>query len=190
MSTIHHIRIYHATLAILSILAYLTGDFGLVHSWLGYGVAVIIALRLLWAMSGNPHVGLMRFYPSFEGLKLSNAFTHPAITKALMLGIALCLVAATATGIAMDKGKSIGLANAALVSVAYADDNGHHDKDKSFMGEALEETHEFFANLFLLFVGLHISYLFLFKRTLAKFMLFIAQPRVKRAVYRKTRYSS
>lgn len=175
MNIMHRIRFYHATLAALSTLAYLTGDFGLVHSWLGYGVAAVIALRLLWALSGNPHVGLMRFYPSFEGLNLSNAFTHPAITKTLMLGIAISLIAATATGIAMDKGKSIGLAKAQLVSVAYADHDKDRDKDKSLMGEALEETHEFFANLLLLFVGLHVSYLLLFKRPLAKFMLFISK---------------
>jgi 3-ketosteroid 9alpha-monooxygenase subunit B len=40
----------------------------------------------------------MRFYPSFEGLKLSNAATHPAITKVFMLGIAISLLAVTATG--------------------------------------------------------------------------------------------
>jgi cytochrome b len=76
MSAIHRIRLYHATLAILSILAYLTGDLGIVHAWLGYGVAAIIAFRLLWALSGNPHVGLMRFYPSFDGLKRFFASRH------------------------------------------------------------------------------------------------------------------
>lgn len=173
MSIIRRIRIYHATLGILSILAYLTGDFGMVHSWLGYGVAVVIALRLLWALSGNPHVGLMRFYPSFEGLKLTNAFTHPAITKTFMLGIALSLLAVTATGITMDKGESIGLTNTEFVSATHADDDKHNKKNESFLEEALEETHEFFANLLLVFVGLHVSYLLLFKTSLAKFMLFI-----------------
>jgi cytochrome b len=171
----HRIRIYHATLAILAILAYLTGDFGIVHSWLGYGVSAVVSLRLLWALSGNPHVGLMRFYPDFEGLNLSNAATHPAITKIFMLGIAISLLAVTATGITMDKGESIGIANAELVSSAYADDDNHknHDYHEGFFEEALEETHEFFANLLVLFVGLHVSYLLLFKRPLAKFMLFI-----------------
>lgn len=173
MSAIHRIRFYHATLAILSILAYLTDDLGLVHAWLGYGVAAIIAFRLLWSLSGNPHVGIMRFYPSFDGLKLSNAFSHPAITKTFMMGIALSLMAATVTGIAMDKGKSIGIANTKIVSVAYTDHDGGYNRDESFMDEALEATHEFFANLFLIFVGLHASYLLLFKRPLAKFMLFI-----------------
>jgi cytochrome b len=177
MGIIHRIRIYHATLAILSILAYLTGEFGIIHSWLGYGVAIVIALRLLWALSGNPQVGLMRFYPSFEGLNLSNAFTHPAITKIFMLGIALSLLAVTATGVIMDKGESIGLTGAKLVPAAYADDDdhdGYYDKKEGgFFEEALEETHEFFANLLLIFVALHVTYLLLFKLPLAKFMLFV-----------------
>jgi len=38
----------------------------------------------------------MRFYPLFDGLKLSNVFTHPAVTKIFMLGIALNLLATVA----------------------------------------------------------------------------------------------
>ncbi len=175
MNIIHRIRIYHATLAILSILAYITGEFGIIHAWLGYGVAAVIAFRLLWALSGNRQVGLMRFYPSFEGLNLGNMFTHPAITKTLMLGIALSVLAVTVTGIALDKGESIGLAQLELVASASADDDDHDNKNGGFLEEALEEMHEFFANVMLLFVGMHVSYLLLFKRPLAKFMLFIAK---------------
>ena len=167
----HRIRIYHATLATLAILAYLTGELGLVHAWLGYGVAIVITLRLLWALSGERQVGLMRFYPSFEGLKFDNAFTHPSISKTLILGIAVSLILATGTGIALDKGKSIGLANAELISNAYADDED--EESKGFLSEALEESHELFANLMLLFVGMHVTYIVLFKFPLAKFMLFV-----------------
>lgn len=175
MNIMQKIRVYHACLASLSLLAYVTGELGIVHAWLGYGVAVVIAFRLLWALGGNPHVGLMRFYPSFEGLNLSNAFTHPAISKTFMLGIALSLLTVTITGIAMDKGKALGLANAEVVSVAMADDE-ENDRKKGgndSYKEWLEETHEFFANLLLLFVGMHVSYLLLFKRPLARFMLFV-----------------
>jgi hypothetical protein len=42
MNIMQRIRIYHATLAILAILAYLTGELGLVHAWLGYGVAIVL----------------------------------------------------------------------------------------------------------------------------------------------------
>ncbi len=174
----NRIRIYHATLATLAILAYLTGELGLIHAWLGYGVALVIVLRLFWALSGERQVGLMRFYPSFEGLKFDNALTHPAISKSLMLGIALSLMLATGTGVALDRGKSIGLANVEIVTNAYADDDEKEEK-KGFLTEALEESHELFANLMLLFVGMHVSYLLLLKRPLAKFMLFIPKPTSK-----------
>lgn len=176
MAIMQKIRAYHATLAILSVLSYVTGEWGIIHSWLGYGVAAVIFFRLLWALSGNPHVGLMRFYPSFEGLKLGNALTHPSITKIFMLGIAISLIAVTATGIALDGGKDIGFANTEFIGNALADDDESNEQSKSFYDEALEEGHELFANLMLLFVGLHVTYLLLFKLPLAKFMLFINKP--------------
>lgn len=33
----------------------------LYHAWLGYGVAGLIVLRLLWASGGERQAGLMRF---------------------------------------------------------------------------------------------------------------------------------
>lgn len=173
MNIMHRIRIYHAALATLSILSYVTGELGIIHSWLGYGVSLVIIFRLLWTLSGHRQVGLMRFYPSFEGLNLGNMFTHPAITKTLMLGIALSVLAVTLTGIAIDKGEAIGLAQVELLATANADDDEHEHNEESFLEEALEETHEFFANVMLLIVGMHVSYLLLFKRPLAKFMLFV-----------------
>lgn len=172
MNIMNRIRIYHATLATLAILSYLTGEVGIVHSWLGYGVAIVIVLRLVWAMSGERQVGLMRFYPSFEGVQANNIFIHPAISKILMLGIAVSLLAVTGTGIAIDKGKSIGIAKAQMVSAAYADDDNQDYVSEKEEG-LLTESHELFANLLLLFVGLHVTYLLLFKLPLAKFMLFV-----------------
>ena len=173
------IRFYHITLAVLAMLAYLTGDvFDGLHAWLGYLVAAIVVFRLLWALTGNPHVGLMRFYPNFEGLNLSNAFTHPAISKSLMLGIAVSLLSVTLTGILMDQGKTIGISSAELIAPAYADDD-HGKYNDSFFGEVLEEVHEFFGSLLLIFVGLHVGYLLIFKRPLAKFMLFMPKATKK-----------
>lgn len=181
MNIMQRIRVYHATLATLAILAYLTGELGLVHAWLGYGVAIIITLRLFWTLSGERQVGLMRFYPSFEGVHANNLFTHPAISKTLMLGIALSLLAVTGTGIAIDKGKSIGLADAQMISVAHADNDdddreGGSEKKEGFLGE----THELFANFLLLFVGMHVAYILLFKLPLAKFMLFVPKGNSKK----------
>jgi len=171
MNVIKYLRLYHATLAITALLAYITGELGIIHAWLGYGVALIIVIRLLWAISGESQLGLSKFYPSFEGLKVNNALTHPAISHTLLAGIALSVIAVTLTGIMMDQGKAIGLAEMKMITSAFADDdNGEYgERDEGF----LSESHEFLANVMLLFVGMHITYLILFKRPLALFMLFV-----------------
>ena len=179
MNIMKQIRLYHAILVILSILAYLTREIRLVHVWIGYGVAAAIAFRLLWALRGERQVSLMRFYPSFKGLSMKNIFIHPVISKILILGILLSLIAVTFTGITMDNSKAIGLASVEMVSTAYADtDREEKEEEKEEESEnekkgLMTEAHELSANLLLLFVGMHVTYLLLFKRPLSKFMLFI-----------------
>ena len=108
----------------------------------------------------------MRFYPDFEGLKLTNMFTHPSISRTLLLGIAISIILTTVTGIFMDQGESLGLSAVSIIDNVYANGDDHGN-------EILEEIHEFFANLMLIFVVGHIGYLILFKFPLAKFMLFM-----------------
>lgn len=177
----HRLRLFHAFLAILVILAFVTGDDTAPHAWLGYAVAALILIRLIWALTGVPQLGLMRFYPQFEGLKLTNAMTHPAISRTLLFGIAACLIGVTATGIAMDRGRTIGLAdNMAISSAPTSDDHVSGDGDGDRRGEEsegpLSEVHEALGNLLMMIVALHVSYLLLFKRPLARFMLFVDNP--------------
>lgn len=179
MLVMQRLRSYHAVLALLVVLAYATGDDNMFHAWLGYAVAAIILMRLAWALTGVPQLGLMRFYPHFEGLRLSTAITHPAISRTLLLGIATCLIAVTLTGIAMDRGHSIGMADQTIGSLALADSGSGSERDdqdeygdESFAGE----VHEVLANLLMLLIVTHVSYLVLFKRPLALFMLFFNTP--------------
>ncbi len=179
MQVIRRLRSYHAVLGILVMLAYVTGDDNLIHAWLGYGVAAIILVRLAWALTGVPQLGLVRFYPQFEGLRLTTAMMHPAISRTLLLGIATCLIAVTLTGIAMDGGHAVGAENWTITSAALADSDrgpgdGAHDGDKD--GSIVGEVHEAFANLLMLLVLTHVTYLVLFKRPLALFMLFLHTP--------------
>lgn len=44
------------------------------------------------------------------------------------------------------------------------------------------ELHERRSNFLMILVGLHVAYLFLFKRPLARFMLLIATPKPREAV--------
>ncbi len=173
MNIMSRIRLYHATLALLAVAAYLTGKPGAIHAWLGYALAGVIIFRLGWALSGNRQVGLTRFYLQFADLKLNNIFTHPAVSKVFMLGIAASLIMATVTGILLDHGQSllIGNHNVALVS---SSENILDANDGNFV----KDIHEVAANVLLFFVSMHVTYLLLFKRPLAKFMLFIS--RIKR----------
>ena len=164
------LRTYHAVLATLAVLSYLTGEVGLIHAWLGYGVTLVIMVRLAWSLTGVRQLGLEKFYPVFEGL---NVFTHPAITRTLLAGIAFCLIGTTTTGILMDRGRAIGMAS--ITSPVYADDDyGRHGRGDE--NEFLEGIHEFFGNLLVVTVALHVGYLLLFKRPLALFMLYICNP--------------
>ena len=173
------IRALHAALAVLAGLAYITGEWGAVHAWLGYGVAAVVLLRLLAALTGriagNFTLGLQRFYPHFTGLRFDNALSHPAVSRVLIAAIALSLIGATATatGIAMDRGRTLGLAADAIVAPAMADEGRGNRPPRSVAEKALGEAHEVLANLMLLTVGAHVGYLLLFRRPLARFMLFL-----------------
>ena len=169
MAVMHRIRIFHSFLALTVLAAYFSAEMGLVHAWLGYGVAALILLRLIWALSGAPQLGLARFYPSFKDLHLKGIMTHPAISQVLLAGIALSVIGATGTGIMMEKGRA--LQPSALSSLSLS---GEHEsagrEDES--GEMYEEAHEYLANLAIAMVVLHVLYLLSFKWPLARFMLF------------------
>lgn len=188
MSVMQRLRAYHTLLALLVVVAYASGDVEPLHNWLGYAVALVFVARLLGAATGVPQLGLMRFYPKFEGLKLGTAMTHPAISRTLILGIAVCLVGTTATGIAMDRGSTLGMSGLStavevthnsieqgtkLVKVEMRPEHHEENDNESLMSE----VHELLANLLIAFVGLHVCYLLLFKRPLARFMLFLEKPK-------------
>ncbi|MCA3314862.1 MAG: cytochrome b/b6 domain-containing protein [Roseomonas sp.] len=191
MSIMQGLRAYHAALGLLVIAAFLTGELGIIHAVLGYAIAVIIGGRLIAAISGLRQLGLSRFYPRFDGLTLGNAFTHPAISKTLLAGIAACLILATATGIALDRGRTLSLATSVVVTEAHARDDSRDDsrelrRDAEGRGGKqedgiLSEAHEGLSNFLMIIVGLHVAYLFLFKRPLARFMLFLAVPNSRQA---------
>jgi cytochrome b len=188
MSMMHRLRLYHATLAALVIVAYISGEWGAIHLWLGYGIAVVIVFRLLLVLTGAPQLGLARFYPQFADLKLDSIFTNPLISRSLLLGIAVCLIGATLTGFGLDKGRGLGMAQGQIASPAYADDDGEHgNRGGDRKGnKGLEEAHELFSNLLMLLVACHVTYLLAFKLPIARFMLFAEAKKASPPPTRKT----
>lgn len=180
MPVMSRLRAYHALLAILVVAAYFSTEWGAAHVWLGYGVAAVLVLRVILALTGAPQLGLTRFYPQFKGLKLDNAFTHPAISRLLLVGIAVCLIGVTGTGLAMDQGRIVKAQPPAVTTPAQTEARGEagEDAEEGERGEAEEggplgEVHEAFGNALMLLVASHVAYLLLFKRPLARFMLFV-----------------
>ena len=153
MNLMHKIRWYHAVLAISTLLAYFTGDFGFIHDWLGYVVAIIIVLRLGWAVFNPRQLGLNRFYPVFDGIERTNAITHPAISKTLILTVAVTVILATVTG---------------LLTLTDG-------------GEIFDDLHEGVSSVVIWAVVAHGGYLYLIKRPLARFMLYRDNPGKKSA---------
>lgn len=154
MSLMHKIRWYHAVLAISTLLAYFTGDFGFIHDWLGYGVGIIIVARLGWAVFNPRQLGLNRFYPVFDGIEWTNAITHPAISKTLILAVAVSVILATATG---------------LLTLTDG-------------GEVFDDFHEGVSGVVIWVVVVHGAYLYLIRRPLARFMLYRDNPEKKNSV--------
>jgi cytochrome b len=201
MQPMKKLRLWHALLALLAVAAYLTEGEEPWHQMLGYGIAAMIAIRLLMALFGAGPLGLQRFYPKFHDLKLGTAATHPAISRVLLLGIALCLLGVTTTGVLMDQGKTFQPFSGATVgaSVSLKMRSGDDDDEpRSYQREndderdedgdegPLSEVHELLANLLIGMVALHVSYLILFKWPLARFMLFVRQPRAVPALKTKS----
>lgn len=175
MAVMHRIRIFHAFLALTVLAAYFSAEMGLIHAWLGYGVAGFILFRLIWALSGVPQLGLERFYPSFKDLHLKGMATNPVISRVLLAGIAISVIGATGTGVLMDNGRA--LQPTSLSSFSFSGENESEEREEregreDESGEAYEEAHELLANLMLAFVIMHVLYLLAFKRPLARFMLF------------------
>jgi cytochrome b len=67
------------------------------------------------------------------------------------------------------------LENTSMVSAAYANDDAEEHEE-----ELMEEIHEFITNMMLHFVAMHLSYMILFKRSLAKFMLLMPSTKQKK----------
>jgi cytochrome b len=153
MSLMHKIRWYHAVLAVVTLLAYFSGDWGFIHDLLGYGVGIVIVLRLVWAVFNPRQLGLNRFYPVFDGISWANGLTHPAISKSLILAIAVSVILATVTGL-MTLGDG---------------------------GEAFDDIHEGVSGIVIWAVVLHGAYLYVVKRPLARFMLYRTDPTKKGA---------
>lgn len=198
-------RIYHLVAAIAVAIAYLTAEeLGLVHAWVGYLVAALIAVRVLLGLARRNGFAMVRLIPR------SGPAPKAALGRALNLALFAAILGVAGTGIAMDQGGTLvgqsirhngeederderdeereaalaprpASATAfGLIGVAHADDEGpagngeHEDEDEHGL---LGEIHETLGNALLPLAAAHVLFLLLFRRDLVRFMLFVPRRR-------------
>jgi hypothetical protein len=134
------------------------------------------------------------FFPTLRASSGSVLPTIPPLPACCWEVWSCPLLLVAGTGIALDQTKSLDLvAEARTVPVQRGDFHPHGarmtrgtvmqsaDREEDDENEGwLQEFHEFSANLMLLFVGIHVSYMILLRRPLARFMLFV--PGQKRRI--------
>ena len=145
-------------------MAYLTGDeLTTIHIWSGYLIAGLLLVRLLWGFIGTKHARFRDFiYPprevaaylkSLVSGKSRRYLGHNPAGGVMVLLLLTSLVLTTGSGLMM-----LQSTQGSLIPPPVSQSGWFADDDDEFEGsEVLEEVHEFFANLTLLLVILHIA---------------------------------
>lgn len=157
-----NLRLFHAALAIMAVLAYLSGELGAAHLWIGYALAVLFAARLLLALVWPGLLGTPKWWPGSANRSDPAAW----IGKVFLISIVASLAAATITGIMADRSPVSDTARTG----PHNDDDEHEGRESESM---VSELHDGAANAMLLFVGLHVGYLLIFRRRYALSMIFL-----------------
>lgn len=148
------VRVFHWSLVFFFLLAFATEDDWMnLHVWAGYAVAMLVGFRLLWGVIGTRTARFLTFIKSPQaamrhlGAMLSGKAPHylghnpvAAMMVVALLG-SISLVAFSGLVLIAAEGQG------PLAGTIFA----------GIDGEAMEETHEFFANFTLLLVFAHVA---------------------------------
>jgi cytochrome b len=179
------VRIGHWMLVAAFFTAYFTeDDFLTQHVYAGYVVGAIVCVRVLWGFVGTKHarfsdfvrspVVTLRYLGDLLASRAKRFIGHNPAGGAMVIALLVGITGTTISGLmlyAIEEGKgplagwvaeAPASSGAPMVAKAYADDDG--DKRHGVNGrkneageEFWEETHEVFANLTLLLVGIHVA---------------------------------
>lgn len=170
------VRLFHWSLVAAFAIAWLTGDEeSRLHELAGYAVIGLVLVRIVWGFIGTRYARFSDFVyrPSTvlgyarEMLvgKPRHCLGHNPLGGMMILALLVSLLATGVTGLAMQgaeqgtgpfaalaAGTTVAIPN--IIARAVADDDNEEDEGGE---EIWEELHEFFANLTLLLVTLHIA---------------------------------
>lgn len=171
------IRTFHWVLVSMVAIAWVTGDdAGLVHDWTGYIALALIALRIVWHFVGPRQASMTRYLRGsgrmfgyladlVKGRKPKVIGPYPAIGLSVIV-LVVTIIGTGVTGWMLREPVNLAMMQElpSVVAPAYADGSeyrgygyGDDDEHDGFGGEAVEEIHEFLANLLLLTIFVHVS---------------------------------
>lgn len=149
------VRIFHWSLVLTFTIAYVTGeDLVVLHNNAGYAVLGLVLLRIVWGFIGSRHARFRDFvYPPAEvrgflrdtlRQRAQRYLGHNPAGGAMIIMMLLSLLITAVTGIAF-YGIDAGAGPLAMLAGS-----------PEWTREMLEEVHEFFANLMVLLVVVHV----------------------------------
>jgi cytochrome b len=151
------VRVFHWSLAAAFVIAYLTEDDWLeLHVLAGYTVLGLVLFRVVWGVIGTRHARFTDFVrsPAVTLAYLKDAITirarrylgHNPAGGAMVIALLVSLMMVTVSGLALYGYKEFSGPMADLMYSA-----------PLWLGGALKEMHEFFANFTLLLILLHLT---------------------------------
>jgi cytochrome b len=169
------VRIFHWGLVVSFVVAYVTEEELLtIHTLAGYVLLGLLSLRLVWGFIGTRHARFSDFTYSLSSirtfltdtlyLRAKRYIGHNPAAGAMIFLLIASLLLTSITGLAI-----YAAAEQAGPLAGWFTNSGEFTK------EALEETHEFFANFTLFLVFIHIAGVivesFIHRENLAKSMV-------------------
>jgi len=181
------VKLTHWSVALAVLVnAIVTEEGSAAHIWVGYGLAAILGLRLIWGFVGpaearfsaflpNPRKALAQIREIREG-KVSHHFSHNPLGGFMVYAIWSCLLVIIGTGIAMTglpgtgerlDGRGSGAQGLNVQKLSIAQVSGERDEDvrreerEAEDGDREEgplvEIHEVAANILYILILLHIA---------------------------------
>lgn len=175
------VRLFHWSLVATFIIAWLTADEeSRLHELAGYAVIGLVLVRIVWGFIGTRYARFSDFVyrPSTvlgyarEMLigKPGRYLGHNPIGGVMVIALLVSLLATGVTGLALQgaeegtgpfaslsTGAAVAMPSVIAKAVADDDEGGNGGEENEGHEELREELHEFFANLTLLLVALHIA---------------------------------
>ncbi len=151
------VRFFHWSLVTAFLIAYVTEENLLsVHTWAGYLVLALVLIRTAWGFIGTRHARfsdfiyspqtIIQFLKDTFYLKARRYLGHNPAGGAMVVLLLISLVLTATSGIFL-----LGAEDHSGPFASFFQGGAY------FWAEALEEVHEFFANLTLLLVVVHIA---------------------------------